>query len=124
MKKLKIAAPVDNGSISEHFGHSENFTIFTISPEKSIESTEPVIADGCGCHSGIAETLAEKGVSVMLAGNIGAGAINHLSQSGINVVRGCYGQADKMVIEYLKGTLMDNEQTCTNHEGCHDHQEN
>jgi predicted Fe-Mo cluster-binding NifX family protein len=120
---MKIALPVHNGSINEHFGHSENFTVYTISPEKNIESVTPVVSDGCGCHSGIAQILAEQGVSFMLAGNIGAGAINHLNEFGIEVVRGCYGQADKVVAEFLKRTIIDNEQTCTAHErDCHDHE--
>jgi len=119
---MKIALPVHNGSINEHFGHAENFTIYTITPEKNIESITPVVSDGCGCHSGIAEILAGQGVSVMLAGNIGGGAINHLHEFGIEVVRGCYGKADRVIAEYLKGTIIDNEQTCTAHEnGCHDH---
>jgi predicted Fe-Mo cluster-binding NifX family protein len=121
---MKIALPVHNGSVNEHFGHSENFTIYTITPEKKVESVTPVTSDGCGCHSGIAQILAERGVSVMLAGNIGAGAINHLNEFGIEVVRGCYGQADLVIAEYLKGTIIDNQQTCTEHEGgCHDHGE-
>jgi predicted Fe-Mo cluster-binding NifX family protein len=122
---MKIALPVHNGSVNEHFGHSENFTIYTISPGKTIESVTPVSSDGCGCHSGIAQILAEQGVSIMLAGNIGGGAINHLHEFGIEVVRGCYGQADNVVIDFLKGTIKDNEQTCTEHErGCHDHGSN
>ena len=120
---MKIALPVFNGFVNEHFGHSENFTVYTISPEKNIESVSPIVSDGCGCHSGIAEILAEQGVSVMLAGNIGAGAINHLNAYGIDVVRGCYGQADQVVAEFLKGSIIDNKQTCTAHErGCHDHE--
>jgi predicted Fe-Mo cluster-binding NifX family protein len=119
---MKIALPVHNGFVNDHFGHSENFVVYTISPEKIIESTSPVVSDGCGCHSGIAEILAEQGVSIMLAGNIGAGAINHLNEFGIEVVRGCIGQADLVVAEFLKGTITDNQQTCTAHErGCHDH---
>jgi predicted Fe-Mo cluster-binding NifX family protein len=119
---MKIALPVFNGFINEHFGHSEDFTIYTISLENVIESEIPVVAEGCGCHSGIAEILAGQGVSIMLAGNIGAGAIHHLNAHGIDVVRGCYGQADQVVAEFLKGTIIDNEQTCTAHErGCHDH---
>jgi predicted Fe-Mo cluster-binding NifX family protein len=122
---MKIALPVHNGSVNEHFGHSENFTIYTISTERNIESVTPVSSDGCGCHSGIAQILAEQGVSLMLAGNIGAGAINHLNEFGIEVVRGCYGQAEQVVVEFLKGTIIDNEQTCTAHErGCHEHGSN
>jgi predicted Fe-Mo cluster-binding NifX family protein len=121
---MKIALPVHNGSVNEHFGHSESFVVYTINHERAIESVTPVTSEGCGCHSGIAETLAELGVTIMLAGNIGGGAINHLKESGIEVVRGCYGPTDHVVNEFLKGDIMDNEQTCTAHErGFHDHGE-
>ena len=119
---MKIALPIHNGSLNEHFGHSENFTVYTISSGKIVESKNPVVSDGCGCHSGIAEILAEQGVTIILAGNIGGGAINHLHEFGIEVVRGCYGPGSQVVAEYLKGSIVDNEQTCTAHEsGCHDH---
>ena len=119
---MKIALPVENGLVNEHFGHSENFTIYTISPEKKIESSTPVKSEGCGCHSGIAEILAAQGVSVMLTGNIGAGAINHLNEFGIDIIRGCSGEADQVVTEFLRGTIIDSEKICTAHEnGCHDH---
>jgi predicted Fe-Mo cluster-binding NifX family protein len=124
MKKMKIAVPVNKGNVNEHFGHSEDFAVFTISTENTIESMMPVTSEGCGCRSGIAEILAEQGVSVLLAGNIGAGAITHLNESGIEVVRGCNGQVDNVVVEFLKGTIRDNEQICTHHEGCHDHRAN
>ena len=119
---MKIAVPVHNGFVNDHFGHSENFVVYTISPEKNIESGMSVTSlEGCGCRSGIAQILAEHGVSIMLAGNIGAGAINHLNEFGIEVVRGCHGQADLAVNAFLEGTIIDNEQTCTAHEGCDNH---
>jgi predicted Fe-Mo cluster-binding NifX family protein len=119
---MKIAIPVHNGFVNEHFGHSENFTVYTISPKRTIESVTPVASDGCGCKSGIAQILAEQGVSVMLAGNIGAGATGLLNEFGIEVIRGCYGQTDNVVNEFLKGNIQDSEETCTMHEGCHDHE--
>ena len=122
---MKIALPVFNGFVNEHFGHSEEFVVYTISSDKKVESVSPVPSlEGCGCRSGIAEILAKEGVSVMLAGNIGGGAINHLNAFGIDVVRGCYGQTDFVVNEFLKGTIADNGQICTSHEGCHDHESN
>jgi predicted Fe-Mo cluster-binding NifX family protein len=119
---MKIALPVHNGSVNDHFGHSEEFIIYTISTDNKVESAQPVGSlEGCGCRSGIAEILSKEGVSVMLAGNIGAGAIDHLNAYGIDVVRGCYGPADSVVNEFLKGSVTDNGQTCTSHEGCDNH---
>ena len=119
---MKIAVPVDNGIINDHFGHSEIFVVYTISSDKQVESALSVASiQGCGCKSGIAEVLAGQGVSVMLAGNIGAGAINHLQVSGIQVIRGCHGEPGRAVTAYLEGTLSDVDKTCTSHTGCENH---
>ncbi|MEI7663149.1 MAG: NifB/NifX family molybdenum-iron cluster-binding protein [Bacteroidota bacterium] len=119
---MNIALPVQNGLVNGHFGHSEAFVVYTISTDQKIVSVSQLPSlEGCGCKSGIAEVLAEHGVSVMLAGNIGGGAINHLKECGIEVIRGFQGDAETAVLSYLAGTATDNEQTCTAHEGCYKH---
>ncbi len=118
---MKIAVPYHNGFISGHFGHTEQFAIFTINPENKIIDRTLVKADeGCGCKSGIADKLARSGVTTMLAGNIGAGAIHHLYTEGIEVVRGCNGPAEDVVLSYLDGGISDGGEVCQAHEGCHD----
>jgi len=119
---MKIAVPFHNGFVNEHFGHSENYAIFTISHEKEILQRDIITADqGCGCKTGIADQLSKVGVTLMLAGNIGGGAIHHLNSAGIEVVRGCSGSAEDVVKRYLKGDISDGGQTCTQHQGCEDH---
>ena len=65
--------------MDEHFGHCEYFTVFTIDDKNKIlrrkQSRSPA---GCGCKSNIAATLAQMGVKMMLAGNMGQGAVNVL----------------------------------------------
>ena len=72
---MKIALPSRNNNIDDHFGHCEYFTVFTVdSQNKEITDSETVESPvGCGCKSNIASILAEKGVKVMLAGNMGDG---------------------------------------------------
>lgn len=77
--------------------------------------------EGCGCKSGIGAFLASEGVTLMLAGNIGGGAIHHLYTEGIEVIRGCSGPAENVVINYLNGTVTDDGQTCEQHAGCDSH---
>ncbi len=118
---MKIAVPVHNGFVNDHFGHAENYSVFSVSPDNRIIHTEIIQSNpGCGCKSGIAEVLANHGVTIMLAGNIGGGAIQHLYTSGIEVVRGCTGPAEAVVEAYLQGTIINNNQTCHQHEGCDD----
>lgn len=119
---MKIAVPIHNGFVNEHFGHTENYAIFTINPDNQIIDRQLIKADeGCGCKSGIADLLARSGVTLMLAGNIGAGAVHHLYNEGIDVVRGCTGNAESAVIEFLKGEIIDTGTTCQHHGNCGDH---
>jgi len=56
---------------------------------------------------------------MILAGNMGEGAVNVLKSSGIDVLRGCSGDVRKVAENWLKGTLKDSGITCTQHEhGC------
>jgi len=92
-----------------------NFQVLNCNPADSAISSP----QGCGCKSNIVTTLHEKGVSVMLAGNMGEGAYNLISNYGIKVIRGCNGNTDEIVNEYLAGTVSDNQQLCSHHG--HDH---
>jgi predicted Fe-Mo cluster-binding NifX family protein len=119
---MKIALPSCQNRIDEHFGHCESFTIFTIDESKKITSRETFVPPaGCGCNSGIAPTLAQMGVKLMLAGNMGPGAVNVLTDHGIQVVRGCSGDVEGVVESWLSGGLSDSGLTCCQHEhGCHE----
>ena len=64
----------------------------------------------------IASVLAGQGVTIMLAGGIGDGAINVLGFSGIKVVRGCTGNAAEVVKLYIDGKINDSGQSCLQHE--------
>ncbi len=115
---MKIAVPITkNMLIDEHFGHCEAYNIYTISAANEIESVQTIDANqDCGCKSGIAVTLAERGVSLMLAGGIGGGAVNVLNSAGIKVVRGCEGDPIILIKKYLAGQIVDSGITCEHHE--------
>lgn len=121
---MKIAVPVtSNNQIGSHFGHCESYSVFTISEKNEIAEKKSVKSpQGCGCKSDIASVLASDGVTVMLAGGIGGGAINVLNGSGIEVVRGCAGDATEVVKLYLKGLVEDSGSSCHQHEVHHGHE--
>jgi predicted Fe-Mo cluster-binding NifX family protein len=115
---MKIALPTRGTQIDGHFGHCETFTIFTISENREIVQEEILKPPaGCGCKSSIIPELAGKGVSVMLAGNMGEGARAILEQNGIQVFRGCGGEARESVKAWLAGTVSDSGAGCKSHEG-------
>ena len=113
---LKVAIPTRGNLVDDHFGHCEMYTIFTTDENNKIIKSEILPSpQGCGCKSNIAYDLKQIGVSVMLAGNMGGGALNVLNNQGINVVRGCSGDVKKVAEDYLQGQIVDSG------EGCHHH---
>jgi len=118
---MKIALPSRGNMVDEHFGHCEHFTVFTIDGARRITGEERVESPaGCGCRSNIAHTLAEMGVEVMLAGNMGDGAVRVLQSQGIEVVRGCTGGVRETVEAWLTGNVGDSGVSCAQHHGDHD----
>ncbi|MDQ2178747.1 MULTISPECIES: NifB/NifX family molybdenum-iron cluster-binding protein [Marinifilum] len=120
---MKIAVPVtSNKQVDGHFGHCEFYNIYTISEQNEIVGSEIMDSpQGCGCKSNIAPLLAEAGVKVMLAGGIGQGAINVLYNNGIEVVRGCSGNADELVQQFISGMVEDSGETCNHQHGADGH---
>jgi len=118
---MKIAVPITTDSyIDSHFGHCESYGVYTISETNEITEIKRMESpQGCGCKSDIASVLAADGVTVMLAGGIGGGAINVLNNSGIEVVRGCSGKADEIVKLYIAGMVKDGGSSCQQHETHH-----
>jgi predicted Fe-Mo cluster-binding NifX family protein len=118
---MKIAVPTRNGEVDGHFGHCESYTIFTMENNKLKHSETLEAPQECGCKSDIAPMLARMGVKIMLAGNMGMGALHILHACGIQVIRGCSGDVDTLLEAYMKNELTDNGQGCESHEGCHSH---
>lgn len=125
---MKIAVPTThNNMVDSHFGHCEYFTIFTVEDNKITHNQVVPSAEGCGCKSGIAAVLSQMGVSIMLAGNMGQGAVNVLNNNGIAVYRGCQGDAANLVSEFIGGQIDDSGETCSHHShhedghSCHHH---
>ena len=117
---MKIAVPTRNGVVDNHFGHCDHYTIFTVN-DGEIKMKEILPSpQGCGCKSGIVFVLRQKGVQVMLAGNIGEGAKNVLESNEITVIRGCSGNIDELLKAYLEGKIVDNGELC-NHHNCGNH---
>lgn len=115
---LKIAVPTRDGVVDDHFGHCAYYTVFTVVGQ-SVAGVETLPSpQGCGCKSNIASVLEEKGVKVMLAGNMGQGAKNVLESHNIQVVRGCSGPVEELVKSYLAGKVEDSGDSCDHHE-CH-----
>lgn len=112
----KIVLPVRDGRIDDHFGHCEHYSIVTVDDTGKISGSEDMPSpQGCGCKSGIAAVFKEKGITVMLAGSMGMGALNKLNEAGLTVIRGCSGAVEDVLDDYLAGRLTDSGESCSHH---------
>jgi predicted Fe-Mo cluster-binding NifX family protein len=109
--------------VDEHFGHCQCFTIFEVDDQNQIVGEQTLTPPpGCGCKSNVVPQLARMGVSVMLAGNMGGGAVNVLASHGIRVVRGCTGNVREVAQAWLAGQVADSGSSCSHHAGgCGEH---
>lgn len=115
-----IALPTQNDQIDDHFGHCEYYTVVTIDDENAVVKKDRLESPKqCGCKSDIAFKMQEMGITLMLAGNMGMGAYNKLNEHGINVIRGCKGDIDDVIADYLANRISDSMEVCSHHE-CHD----
>jgi len=117
---MKIAVPTRGTNVDEHFGQCEYYTIFSINDKQTIEKSEILPSpQECGCKSNIAGVLRQMDVTILLAGNMGEGAVNVLQHHGIQVYRGCSGNVNEVTALFLKGVIADSGETCHSHEEGH-----
>lgn len=121
-RAMKIAVPARDGLVDAHFGHCEHFMVYSLDEGRKIVGEEKVDSpEGCGCKSNIVGTLARMGVTNMVAGNMGEGAVHVLQAHGINVVRGASGNAREAAERFAAGTLSDTGEQCAGHANTHAH---
>ena len=124
---MKIAVTYENGLVFQHFGHTQQFKLYTVENGK-ITSSEVVDTNGSG-HGALAVFLKTHGVDTLICGGIGGGARTALAEAGIALYPGARGAADAQAEALLAGTLAyDPDTTCAHHEhhgegheGCHGH---
>lgn len=114
---MKIAVPSRDGLVDEHFGHCKEFMVFRVDGEKLVEEQAIPSLEGCGCKSGIASVLARSGVTHLVAGNMGEGAVHVLSAQGIQVVRGASGDTRAAAEAFARGGFADSGKGCAGHGG-------
>jgi predicted Fe-Mo cluster-binding NifX family protein len=113
---VRIAVPSRDGLVDAHFGHCKEFIVFAIGDDGSLSSETALPAPaGCGCRSGVAADLAGAGVTHLVAGNMGDGAVRVLSAHGIGVTRGISGDARKAALDFAAGKLADSGAGCSSH---------
>jgi len=135
---MRIALPLSGGVFSQHFGQSTAFWICDVqqNPPAISGGRELPMPEAGGCGV-IPAMLAQAGVNLVIAGGMGAGAVQNLARCGIEVITGVAdGTPQQIAQEYLAGRLTSTGQVCQHHEahgrkghghahahggGCHGH---
>lgn len=117
-RTMKIAVTYENGQVYQHFGHTEQFKMYTVENGQIVDS-QVVDTNGSG-HGALASFLKNLGVDTLICGGIGGSARTALAQAGIRLYPGVTGQADASVMALLSQTLVFNPDTvCSHHHGAH-----
>ena len=114
---MKIAVTHENGQIFQHFGHTEQFKVYTVENGK-VTDTIVVDTNGQG-HGALAGLLKTIGADAIICGGIGGGAQMALASAGIQLFGGVSGSCDAAVEAYLANNLGYNPNVKCDH---HDHE--
>jgi len=104
---MRFAIPLAQGKLAEHFGHCEAFAFIDVDPDirtvlASSEAPAPEHQPGL-----LPGWLHERGVTHVIAGNIGDRARKGLSAERIELFAGAPPLAPAAVVQqYLDGTLV------------------
>lgn len=111
--RIRIAIPVADGRLAQHFGHCQQFALVDVDTETgtiigtSME-TPPPHEPGV-----IPKWVADQKVQLVLAGGMGAKAQTMFTDAGVRVVTGCPAEnPDELVNKYMSGTLSTGANAC------------
>lgn len=107
----KIAIPVINGKLNNHFGHTQEFYVYEIKNEKIDE--KKVLIPPKHEPGVFPKWLAGEGVTDVIAGGMGLKAIAIFNQNKINVFIGVPLKGpEELVIDFIKGKLETSDNMC------------
>ena len=107
--KICVSSTSDNldANIDSRFGRCPYFVIV----DSDTMEFEAIVNDSLNAAHGAgiqaAQTVVNKGVNVVITGNVGPNAFNVLSTTGIKVVTGASGTVRDAVTEYKGGKLQE-----------------
>ena len=108
---MKFAIPLNNGKLTAHFGHCQEFALIRVE-NNQIKNQEFLVPPPH--EPGILpDWLNELGADVVIAGGMGQRAVSLFNEKGIKVVTGAPElEPEALVTNYLDNTLMTGINTC------------
>ena len=110
---MRIAIPLTDGKLSQHFGHCEQFAIIDVDKDsKSVKSKE-LITPPANQPGVLPQWLTGLQVELIIAGGMGQRAQQLFTQNQIEVVVGAPEEKPtELVSRYLDGRLVCGQNVC------------
>jgi predicted Fe-Mo cluster-binding NifX family protein len=108
---MKIAIPTAEGKLARHFGHCREFAFIEVN---GCDASKKQMLEPPPHEPGVLPRwLHEQGVDVVIAGGMGARAVDLLSERGIKVVTGAPALSpEEIVTRYTSDTLETGANAC------------
>jgi len=110
-KTMKVAVPLAEGVLCNHFGHCERLALIEV---KEGRVGEPELHTPPPHEPGVLPRwLGELGVNLIIAGGMGQKAISVFAEGGIQVIIGAPNLAPEVLVQnYLAGSLVSGANVC------------
>ena len=119
--KQKIAIPTADGVLFPHFGKAPQVTVFDTDGNKVVG--RQVLTAPEHAHGAMPRFLQGLGVTSVVCGGLGAGAVKLLNEMGIAIHGGAPAiSVDELIGKYLDGSITYGDSTC-HHDACGGHHE-
>lgn len=110
---MKIAVPVANGRLAEHFGHCEQFAIFDADIDSKEIKSQQLVTPPPHEPGILPRWLHEMGVNTIISSGMGQRAQQLFNQNKIEVVVGAAVDSPENIISsYLNNELQAGENIC------------
>ena len=109
---MRIAIPLSNDNLSQHFGHCEQFAIIDVDDNKNISETE-LVTPPAHEPGVLPKWLAGMHVNLIIASGMGRRAQQLFAQNNINVIIGApANEPQQLVRQYLDDQLQYGQNIC------------
>ena len=112
-ENLRIAIPMADGKLAQHFGHCEKFLLCDVDLAKKEIINNTMVTPPMHEPGILPPWLAKQGVHKIITGGMGQRALSLFNQQRIEVIAGAQSdEPEKVVRSYLDGTLITGGNIC------------
>ncbi len=110
---MRIAVPVANGRLAEHFGHCEQFAIIDADINSKEIKSQQLVTPPPHEPGLLPQWLSQLSVELVITGGMGTRAQQLFKQSNIDVVVGApVDSPENLISSYLNKTLQTGDNIC------------